>query len=240
MPSYPIHQTQNKQAVISLGGSLIVPDEIDTEYLTAFREFILSQLQQGWRFFIITGGGAPARRYIEGARAVLKEKITKDDMDWLGIHATRFNAHLVRTIFRDEAQPAIITDPEVDEIGDNPIVVVSGWKPGWSTDYVATKIAQRMNIPYVINLSNIKQVYTDDPKKNPDAQPIETMNWPDYRQIVGDEWSPGLNTPFDPIAARLSDEENLTVLVMDGTNLENLNKLFTQGDFVGTVLSNES
>lgn len=238
MPYYPVHQTENKQAVISLGGSLIVPDQVNVEYLSQFVEFIHEQVATGWRFFIITGGGAPARRYIEAASTVLKEKITKDDQDWLGIHATRFNAHLVRTLFRDIAQPAIITDPETDEIHDHQIVVVSGWKPGWSTDFVATKIAQRINAPYLFNLSNITQVYSDDPRKNPDAVPIENMNWKDFRHMVGDEWTPGLSSPFDPIAAKLADEENRTVLVMDGTNLENLRSALTTGEFTGTVISN--
>lgn len=238
MPYYPVHQTQNKQAVISLGGSLIVPDQVDTEYLSQFLQFIHRQLANGWKFFIVTGGGAPARRYIDAASEVLQGKITKDDMDWLGIHATRFNAHLVRTLFRDVAQPTIITDPEEDELQDAKIVVVSGWKPGWSTDFVATKIAQRIHAPYVINLSNITQVFSDDPKKNPDAHAIDHMTWSDFRHMVGSEWTPGMNSPFDPIAAKLADEENQTVLVMRGTDLDNLEKAFTTGEFVGTVLSN--
>ncbi len=238
MPNYPIHQTDIKRAVISLGGSLIVPGEINVEYLAQFRAFILSQLQQGWKFFLVTGGGAPARKYIDAASAILKNDITKDDMDWLGIHATRFNAHLVRTIFRDVAQAAIITDPELDTVDDSKIIVVSGWKPGWSTDYVATVIAKRFEIPYVINLSNIQQVYTDDPKKNPDAQPVDIMSWSDFRHMVGNEWTPGMNTPYDPIAAKLADEQNLTVLVMDGSNLKNLEQAITAGQFVGTVLTN--
>jgi len=238
MPYYPVHQTQNKQAVISLGGSLIVPNEVDTAYLSQFLQFIHRQLDNGWKFFIVTGGGAPARQYIDAASEVLKGNITKDDMDWLGIHATRFNAHLIRTLFREVAQPTIITDPEEDELHDTQIVVVSGWKPGWSTDFVATKIAQRIHAPYVINLSNITQVYSDDPKTNADAQPIEYMNWTDFRHMVGNEWTPGMNSPFDPIAAKLADEENQTVLVMRGTDLENLEKAFTTGEFVGTVLSN--
>lgn len=238
MPSYPIHQTTNKQAVISLGGSLIVPNEIDAPYLAAFRRFILKYLKKGWRFFIITGGGAPARKYISAACEILGDGITKEDMDWLGVHATRFNAHLIRTLFRNVAQSNIITDPEKDFISDSKIVVISGWKPGWSTDFVAAKVAQRLNIPYVINLSNIKQVYTEDPKKNPDAQPIERMNWKDFRAIVGNEWTPGLSAPFDPIAAKLADEENLTVLVMNGEDLKNLEKAISQGEFTGTVLTN--
>lgn len=238
MPSYPIHSSQNKQAVISLGGSLIVPNEIDAAYLAQFRTFILSQLAQGWKFFITTGGGAPARKYIDAAKEVLKNDITKDDMDWLGIHATRFNAHLIRTIFRNEAQPNIITDPELDKVDDSKIVVVSGWKPGWSTDFVATMIAKRFNIPYVINLSNIRQVFTDDPRKNPDAKPIDIMSWKDFRAMVGDEWTPGMSAPYDPIAAKLADESDKTVLVMLGSDLENLEKAMTTGEFVGTVLTN--
>lgn len=236
MPQYPINKTENKIAVISLGGSLIVPEKVDTQYLSEFKTFILDQLNKGWRFFIITGGGAQARNYIDAATEVMGDKITKDDQDWLGIHATRFNAHLIRTIFRDQAQPAIITDPETDVISDAQIVVVSGWKPGWSTDFVAAKVAQRIKAPYVINLSNITQVYTDDPRKNPDAQPIETMTWKEFRAMVGDEWTPGMNTPFDPIAAKLAQAEGQTVLVMEGKNLENLEKALNEGEFFGTVI----
>jgi uridylate kinase len=237
MSQYPIHKSSNKQAVISLGGSLIIPNEIDVEYLKQFYKFIQSQLKKGWRFFIVTGGGAPARCYPAAAREVLDGKLTKEDMDWLGIHATRINAHLLRTMFRQEAQPAIITDPEKDRLTDAKIIVVSGWKPGWSTDFVASKIAQRIGAPYIINLSNVKKVYDDDPKKNPKAKPIDQMSWADYRKIIGDEWTPGLNTPYDPIAAKLAQKEGQTVLIMDGKNLENLKNAFAKGKFIGTVLS---
>lgn len=239
MPQYPINESKTKIAVISLGGSIIVPDQVDTKYLTKFRDFILDQLNKGWRFFIITGGGIQARNYIDAATAVMGDTITKDDQDWLGIHATRFNAHLVRTIFRDQAQPALIIDPEVDEITDAKIVVVAGWKPGWSTDFVAAKVAQRIHAPFLFNLSNVKQVYTDDPNKNPDAQPIEKMTWKDFRDMVGDEWTPGMNTPFDPIAAKLAQAEDQTVLVMDGKNLENVEKALNGEEFFGTIICPE-
>ena len=238
MPQYPLHQTQDKRAVISLGGSLVIDkQEVNIKHLSAFRKFILSQLKQGWRFFIIVGGGSQARTYIKAATKIMGKEITKIDQDWLGIHATRFNAHLVRTIFRKHAQQVIINDPEVDEITDAPIIIGGGWKPGWSTDYVASKVAQRVKAPYVINLSDVKQVYTDDPKKNPDAKPIEQMSWADYRKMVGDEWTPGMNTPYDPIAAKLAQAEGQTVLIMNGNNLENLRGIFTKGEFTGTILS---
>lgn len=239
MPSYPIHESSPKRIILSLGGSLIVPNEINTAYLKRVRQFVLDNIQKGWSFVLVTGGGAPARNYIMAADMVLDGELTNEDKDWLGIHATRMNAHLVRTIFRIEAQPAIITNPEEDPIDESKsVIVVSGWKPGWSTDYVANKIAERYHAPFVVNLSNITQVYNDDPKKNPDAQPIEDMTWSAYRAMVGDEWTPGMNTPYDPIAARLAQETNTTVFVMNGDNLDNLQACMNGETFVGTILHN--
>ena len=237
MPQYPIHQSESKRVVLSLGGSLIVPEQVNVKYLIAFRKFILGQLEQGWRFFIITGGGSQAKDYIDAASKIMGKEITKDDKDWLGIHATRFNAHLIRTIFRDQAQPEIITDPETDELSDAKIIVAGGWKPGWSTDFVAGKIAQRVKAPYIINLSNIDQVYDDDPRKNPNAKPIDKITWADFRKMVGDEWTPRMNTPYDPIAAKLAEEEGQTVLVINGENLKNLKNIFETGNFKGTVIA---
>ena len=238
MPQYKLDD-QNKKAIISLGGSLINPGIIDVKFLKKFKIFIEKRVDEGWQFIIITGGGAPARWYIEGSSEILGKNITKNDMDWLGIHATRFNAHLIRTIFRDIAQPVIITDPEKDFIDpEKSIVVGGGSEPGWSTDYVSTTIAVRIKAPYVINLSNIKQAYTEDPKKNPEAKPIDNIKWSDFCEIVGDTWRPGLNTPFDPIGSKLARDKDITVLIVEGTNLKNLGKLFRSEKFVGTVISN--
>lgn len=239
MIQYPTHQIEPKRLIISLGGSLIVPDEIDVEYLKQFRQFILQYLDEGWSFLIVTGGGAQARNYINAATDVLDNDLTNDDKDWLGIHATRFNGHLLRTIFCKQAQAAIITDPEKDKIDlSKSIVVASGWKPGWSTDFVANKLAQRYHAPMIMNLSNIKQVYDADPKQNPQAKPIEKMLWKDFRAMVGDEWLPGMNTPYDPIAAKLADQENTKVMVIEGGNFANLHKAFRGEPFVGTMLYN--
>ena len=92
--------------VISVGGSLIAPGGIDTNFLRQFRRLILGQIKKGKRFILIVGGGKIARIYQKSARQVAK--LTDEDLDWLGIHATRLNAHLLRTIFRDFAFPQII------------------------------------------------------------------------------------------------------------------------------------
>jgi uridylate kinase len=168
--------------IISLGGSLIVPgNEIDWKFLKEFRKLIKNQIIKDKRFFLISGGGATARNYINAADRILKT--TDDDRDWLGIHSTRLNAHLLRTIFRKVAHREIIKNPSFHIHTDKKIIIGGGYKPGWSTDYVATLIAQEYEIKKIINLSNIEYVYNKDPKKFKNAKKIEEINWKDFREI---------------------------------------------------------
>ena len=118
MPSFPIPDSQPKRMILSVGGSLIIPEKINVDFLKKIKNFITTYLAQGWQFILVTGGGAPARWYIDGATAVMDGDLPDEDKDWLGIHATRMNAHLVRTIFRQVAQPAIITNPEEDPVDE--------------------------------------------------------------------------------------------------------------------------
>ncbi len=154
----------------------------------------------------------------------------------MGIHATKLNAHLIRTIFRDVAHPYILKHYEIIRKVQEPVVVAAGWKPGWSTDYCALLICEDYDVRSVVNLSNISQVYDKDPRKFSDAKPIEKISWPDFRKIVGDEWQPGLNAPFDPIAAKKAEELGVKVVVLHGENFENLENYLAGKPFVGTVI----
>jgi len=224
--------------ILSLGGSLVVPaGGINSKFLINFNKFIRRHVKKGKRFFIVCGGGRTARDYIDGAVGVLGKDITDWDCDWLGIHATRINAHLIRTIFQDIAYPRIIDkyDRKYD-VGDYSVVVGSGWKPGWSTDYDAVVLGKQYGAKYIINLSNIDTVYTKDPKKFKDAMPIEQTNWKFFCSLVGDKWSPGLSAPFDPIASKLAKKSNQVVIILNGEDLNNLEKMFKGEKFKGTVI----
>jgi uridylate kinase len=226
----------NKQIIISVGGSLIVPPEgIDWQFLKKIRHLILEQTKKGWRFFLVAGGGVTARNYIAAADKIVK--VTDDDRDWLGIHSTRLNAHLLRTIFRRQAYPEIIKNPTIHFPLNKPVLIAGGWKPGWSTDYVATIIAQEYEIKTIINLSNINYAYTADPRQNQNAKKIEKINWSEFRKLVGNKWSPGLNTPFDPIASAKAQQLGLTVVIMNGHRLKNLKHYLTGQKFIGTVIA---
>lgn len=223
--------------VISLGGSLIVPNGgINTEFLKRFNTFIRNQITAYQkRFFIVCGGGATARHYQAAARDVIG-LIENEDIDWLGIHATRLNAHLLRTIFRDIAYFRVKKQYDKEDIVKEPVMIASGWKPGCSTDYDAVLLAEEYGAKTVINLSNIEMVYDKDPKKYPEAKPFTKLNWVEYRKMVGDKWDPGMCTPFDPVAAKKAEELSLRVVIMKGDDLENVEKYLKGQEYVGTVI----
>ena len=235
---WPMRLTLHKReyVVVSVGGSLIVPDQIDTEFLTKFRELILRKVKEGMNFYIVTGGGKLARRYQDAAKAAHAE-LTNEDADWIGIHSTRLNAHLFRTIFAKNARDRIVKDPTKSLNARNPIIIGSGWKPGWSTDYCSVLAAKKIGAKKMVNLSNIDYVYDSDPRKNPAAKKFEKMTWSEMRAILPKEWDPGLSAPFDPIAAKEAEADGLEVAIMNGMRLDEFEKYLDGKEFIGTTVS---
>ncbi len=220
--------------VLSVGGSLVVPKQgIDIAYLKALRAFIVKQTKRGYRFIIVVGGGRTARQYQEAANALVR--LADEDVDWLGIHATRLNGHLLRSIFRDIALHYVVKDPTRKIAWKQKVLIAAGWKPGWSTDYVAVRLAKRYASRLVINLSNIDAVYDRDPKNDPDAKKFDSMSWKQFRGIVGHEWHPGANHPFDPVAARFAEEQGMTVVVTGG-DFSNIGRLLSGKKHSGTII----
>ena len=223
--------------IISVGGSIIIPKGgFNIAFLKKFRDLILSEVKKGDKFILVVGGGATCRQYLDAARKVVK--LNNDELDSLGVAATKLNAYFVKTIFGDKAYEDVVSDPTKKVKTSKPIIISSGWKPGWSTDYVATLHAKTWGAKEVINLSNIEYVYDKDPRKYKSAQKIEEMVWKDFRkEIVGYKWVAGKNAPFDPIASALAQKLGLTVSILKGTNLTQVKKVLDGGKFKGTVIS---
>src|SRR3990172_11975910 len=228
-----------EKIVISVGGSLVVPNGgIDTEFLIKFNKFIRTRLAENKKrqFFLIAGGGSTTRHYQNAGRKVIGDKLTHDDLDWLGIHATRLNAHLIRTIFRDVAHPYILKHYEIIRKVEEPVVVGSGWKPGWSTDFCAIMVCQDYGAKTVINLSNINQICDKAPNKSSDAKPMNKISWRELRKLVGDKWTPGMHVPFDPIAAKKAQSLGVKAVIVNGRDFDNLENYFRGRKFTGTVI----
>lgn len=223
-----------KIIIISVGGSLIVPDKIDLVFLKNLKNLILRYTKRGFRFVIICGGGRTARTYQEAARALTDP--TSEDIDWLGIHGTRINAHLLRAIFSESAYPRIIKNPREKIEFKESVLIAAGWKPGFSTDYDAVLLAKNLGAKKIVNLTNIDYVYDKDPSKFRNAKPIKKISWKDFRAMIPETWDPGLHSPFDPIASREAEKLGLEVAIINGKKLENLEKYLASTSFIGTKI----
>jgi uridylate kinase len=222
-----------KMVIMSLGGSVIVPNKVDVKFLRNFKKILKKFIRKNYKFVVYCGGGKTARDYQKAASGVIK--LNNEDLDWLGIHATRLNAHLMKTFFGDLAENIVVNDPTKKIKFTKKILIAAGWLPGWSTDFDAVLLAKNLKINTIINMSNIDHVYDKDPKKNKNAKKIKNISWKAYRKISGNKWKAGLNMPFDPIAAKKAEKLKLKAIII-GKNLRNFENLLNNKKFRGTVI----
>ena len=231
--------------IIHLGGSVVVPHISDTgginvAYLKKLRIFLLLQLKKKRKFIIVIGGGKTARAYQESAKKVVN--IHEYDLDWIGIHATRLNAHLLRTIFEKEAHPVVIDhDPSLEEVeilksSNKNLFFASGWKPGWSTDYVAVELARKFGAKEIIIAKDMPFVYDSDPKRNKQAKPIQKISWREYAKLIPSTWTPGLSAPVDPVATKLALTIGLTAKILSGKDFLSFRRAVAGKPFRGTII----
>jgi len=237
-----------KTIVIALGGSIVFPNKIDWKFLARFRKFILPRVRNR-KIVLVVGGGRLSRVYQEAAAKVVR--LTDDDKDWLGIHATRSNAHLLRTIFRDVADPVVIDQRFRIKDLKYPVTIASGWRPGWSTDYVAAQIAVDFGVKEIIVAGKPGYVYPlrsgiplrslvdSDGVSDKDLNkksPFLELSWKEYLKLIPSKWKPGLHAPVDPVAAQLATKKKIAAIIVNGKNLKNLGELLRGNNFKGTII----
>jgi len=223
-----------KTVILSLGGSIINPGEINVKLLKEFQDLVYEYVKKDFRFVVVAGGGQLCRDYNAAAEKITKVKDV--DLDWMGIRATKMNAELLRTIFSDDAYKGVIDNPTEKINTDKKIIIGSGWQPNCSTDWDAVALAENFKAEMMVNMSNVEYIYDKDPNKHKDAKPFKEMSWKELRKIVGDKWKPGLNMAFDPVAAKYAEKIGLKVVVM-GADLKNFRNLLDERDFSGTVIN---
>lgn len=231
-------QENSMVTVISLGGSIVAPDSVDVPFIQnmiiEFSDYLHQDSER--KLVLIIGGGAVARSYQAAYRELVSDPVI-EDQDWIGIMATRINAELIRACFGSLCTEEVVTDPTAEFSFTGRVLVAAGWKPGFSTDYDAVLLARRFKAARVLNLSNISKIYSADPKKEPNATPLDRISWGDFRHMIGDSWIPGSNTPFDPVASREAQNLGLEVLTGAGRDLVNVRRMLEGKEFEGSIIS---
>ncbi len=217
--------SMSKIVVMSVGGSLINPGQIQIGLLKRLKSFVD---RNRYKFILVCGGGYNARAYPAAAKLF---GVSNVGLDEIGIKATLLNGELLRQIFK---APPVQQEPK--KMAFKKVLVVAGWLPGCSTDFDAVLWAKKFGTRHVFNLSNTDYVFTKDPKKFKDAIPIKRISWKDYKKMISSKWSAGLSTPFDPVASRAAEKWRMKTVCINGKRLNELRKALENKSFIGTVI----
>lgn len=209
------------RAVVKLGGALF-RREPDVVALKEMGKALNGFVEKGNQLVVVAGGGENARTYIGVARKLGAEEST---CDLIGIQITRANAELMRLAlgpFASSKIPSNLSDlPHL--AGSGKAVVMGGLQPGQSTNAVAALAAEITRSELLVNGTDVDGVYTEDPKKNPKAKLLRSVDaeklltW----AMAGEVFA-GRYELLDPLAIKIMQRAKIPTRFVSLDNPENI------------------
>jgi len=224
-----------KVEVISLGGSLIVPDKIDFAFLDNFKKTLRKHYNK-YKFVVVCGGGSIARKYID---ALAKENKSERELDLAGIRVTRMNALFMVQFFGKDANDKLLMNmKEVKaNLHKNDVVFCGAlrYAPESTSDGTAAKLAGYLKTD-LINMTNIKGLYTANPLTHKNAKFIPYQTWKEFeKRALAIDFKAGQHFVLDQQAAVLIRKQRIKTYII-GKDLLNLDKILNGKKFAGTLI----
>jgi len=232
-----MRKSKKKVIVVSLGGSLIVPDEVDIKFLSEFKRVILKNTNR-YKFVVVCGGGSVARKYISALRqAGASEKF----QGLSGISATRMNARFMNYFFNINPEYGIPHSMKIlRKYSKKQDIVFCGaleYKEKQTSDSSAAEIAKNLKASFV-NLSNVAGLYDKDPNTKKDAKLISKISWNDfYRMANRQKFRPGQHFILDQTASKIIMKSKIRTYLL-GKNLKEFASFLKNKKFKGTIVGN--
>ncbi len=229
-----LHTSQDT-VVISVGGSILIPDQNDSVYIGKLAN-MLKSVSKTVRVCVVVGGGKIARYYTVTGRELGGNE---NQLDLLGIGCTRLNAKLLALALGDVSSTDIPVDVRTAEkmFQKGGIVVMGGTEPGHTTDAVAAMLAKGLGARLVINATSVDAVYSDDPRKNPNAERYDRLTIDRLEELVYSDHGAGKSSVFDPLGVKIAKEEGIDIAMVDGRNLAELENAILGKPFSGTYIT---
>jgi uridylate kinase len=228
----------NKKWVIILGGSRIAPKdkEIDYDFIEKFEDLI--ENHPSHRFVVVTGGGTTARKYISALKKLGKKTKTQSKA---GIAVTRFHALFLSRIFGAKANDPKKIPKNMKKVksllAKNQVVFCGAlrWDKNKTSDGTSADLAGFLKAPF-INLTNIRGLYTSNPKTNKKAKFIKKISWKKFYNMASKiKFKAGQHFVLDQDAAETIMEKKIPTYIVG--SLEDVDKIISnKKGLKGTVI----
>lgn len=227
---------KKKVIVLSLGGSQIIPDKINYKYLSEFKKTLL-QNKKNYKFIIVCGGGSLARKYIS---AIKQSKQNEKFQSLAGISATRTNARFMNYFFGIEPKQGIPQSMKaVKKYIKKQDIIFCGaleYKPNQTSDSTATEIAKKFKAEF-INLTDVKGLFTKNPKEYKDAKFIPKISWKEFNKRANElKFKPGQHFVLDQSAAKIILKNKIPTYIIK--EIRQLDNFLKNKKFIGTTIQN--
>lgn len=221
-----------KLEVISVGGSIIVPGDIDVEYLKRLRRVLLSIPDK--KFILVAGGGKTARMYIA---ALSKIKSSEYLQSITAMSAINLNAQLLASSFGIKQMLPMSFKEIENYIKKQKITCVGSfeYEKNSTSDTHAAYIAHHFKTRF-INITNVNGLYTKDPGHFKNAKLIKKISRANFNKLARNiRFHLGQHFVLDQHAAKFINENKIPTFII-GRSTENLRRLLTGKKFVGTEI----
>lgn len=240
--SLPKQSYKWRRVLLKVSGEALAGDQtqnIDPKITMAIAREVASVTRLGIEVAIVVGGG----NIFRGASWAGSSGLDRSSADYIGMLATVMNAIFlqatmesigiptrVQTAFRmSEVAEPYIRRRAVRHLEKGRVVIFAAGtgNPFFTTDTAAALRSAEINAEVVLKATNVEGVYDDDPKRNPNANLLDSLS---YQDVISKELS-----VMDLTAITLCQENNIPVVVFNLNKPGNIGKAI-RGESVGTYI----
>lgn len=230
-----------RRVLIKISGEALAAEKktgYDFSFVSAVCEQIRRAVEMGAEVGIVVGGGNFWRGVKDGAG-----KIERVSADRMGMLATAINSLALSDVLTQSGVKAkVLTAVDIQGVGErydtkkaieyleNGNVVIFGCGTGlpfFSTDTASVLRAAEIHADAIFLAKNIDGVYSDDPRKNPDAVKYDEIS---YSDVLAQRLA-----VMDSTATSLAMDNNIPVVVFALADPGNIVRVL-QGEKLGTLV----
>ena len=230
-----------KRVVIKISGEALAGEKktgFDFDFVTRVCHTVKRCAEMGVETSIVIGAGNFWRGVKDGAGKV--ERVSADRMGMLG---TAMNCLAVADVFKQIGADARVqtavdiqgvgerysTQKSIEYMDKGSIVLFAcgTGQPFFSTDTAAVLRAAEIHADAILLAKNIDGVYSDDPRKNPDAVKFDAIS---YDEVLARHLA-----VMDTTATSLAMDNSIPVIVFGLAEPENIVRVL-QGEKIGTTV----